>query len=116
MKKKLCIVFLFLANILNIHNVYAGDLNEDLYNINNGSLYNIGSMIAGYIVYIGILIAVVVLMIKGIKYITAAPEGKAEIKKELMPWFIGIVLLFSIRIILQFIADFAQNSINNLTI
>lgn len=43
----------------------------------------------------GIMVAVVIAMFVGIKYITAAPEGKAEIKKTIGFYVAGIVLLLS---------------------
>lgn len=43
----------------------------------------------------GIMVAVVIAMFVGIKYITAAPEGKAEIKKTIGFYVAGVVLLLS---------------------
>jgi len=43
----------------------------------------------------GIMVAVVIAMFIGIKYITAAPEGKAEIKKTIGFYVAGVVLLLS---------------------
>lgn len=114
MRKKLySSIITIIAIMWNVHRVSAI---SEIYNIGDNALYDVGSMIAGYIVYIAIVISVVVLMMKGIKYITSAPEGKAEVKKEILPWMIGLVILFSINTILQFIADFAQKNVNNLTI
>lgn len=95
---------------------YNNSLQGRLYGGGNNSVSNIGATIAGYIVYAGIVVAVVVLMLKGIKFITSSPEGKADVKKELIPWAVGIVILFSIQAILQFVVNFAQNNVNNLTI
>lgn len=51
--------------------------------------------ILGVIKYAGIIIAVIIAMYIGIKYITASPEGKAEVKKTLGFFVGGIVLLLS---------------------
>ena len=56
------------------------------------------------------------LMVKGIKFIISSPEGKAQAQKELIPWAIGVVILFAMSTILNFIVDFAQNNINNINI
>ena len=57
--------------------------------------------------WIGITAAVIVAMYLGIQYITKAPEGKADIKKNL-PIFIGgiVVLLFASAIV-----TFIKNSL-----
>ena len=58
-------------------------------------LSNTISNVLGVIKYAGIIIAVIVAMYIGIKYITASPEGKAEVKKTLGFFVGGIVLLLS---------------------
>ena len=65
------------AYAANDYGLYSG-INED------SGIVNAGQYIAGWILYAGIIICVIVLMIKGIKFITAAPEGKAEVKKSLL--------------------------------
>lgn len=90
---------------------------SQIYNLNsNNRILNAGSKVTAYIIYAGIIISVVVLMQKGMKFITASPEGKAEVKKEIIPWVIGLVLLLSINIVIQFVADFSQEHVNTLTI
>ncbi len=51
------------------------------------SLYNI-------LLTIGIIIAVIMGGILGIKFMTEAPEGKAEVKKLLIPYVVGCVIVF----------------------
>ena len=51
------------------------------------SLYNI-------LLTIGIIIAVIMGGILGIKFMTEAPEGKAEVKKILIPYVVGCVIVF----------------------
>lgn len=109
---KLFSIILFIACIC-INTVYA-DV-SDIYVLGDNKLIDAGSYIAGWIFYAAIIICVIVLMIKGIKFITASPEGKADVKKELIPWFIGIILLFSFRIALQWVANITQDNINSIT-
>lgn len=128
MKKKIVsVILIFVIIILNFNVVCANpvsdeiesnnnSLQEQLYGTGNNKVANAGATIAGYIVYAGIIVAVVVLMLKGIKFVTSSPEGKADVKKELIPWAVGIVILFSIQAILQFVVNFAQNNVNNITI
>jgi type IV secretory pathway VirB2 component (pilin) len=53
------------------------------------------SKLIGGIQAFGAIVAVVVLIIIGILYITAAPEGKMQLKGKLLPYMIGAVLLFA---------------------
>lgn len=43
---------------------------------------------------VGAAIAVVMLMVLGIKYMIAAPDGKAQIKNQIIIYVVGAVLLF----------------------
>lgn len=52
-----------------------------------------GNKVLGYIQVVGTLIAVGVLMFLGIKYMTASANEKADIKKSIIPYIIGAVLL-----------------------
>lgn len=51
--------------------------------------------VLGIIQWAGIATAVAIAMFIGIKYITASPEGKAELKKTLLFYVAGIVILLS---------------------
>ena len=119
MKKKISLVIYVLFNIILFYNtVFAEDvsgLSKGLYNFSNDNkIFTMGSNIAGWVIYAAIIVCVVTLMVKGIKFITSSPEGQASVKKELIPWAIGIIILFSARIVLNFINNFAQNNINTL--
>ena len=125
MKKFIIIFFILIAVIFSINNITyveaasLSDISNQIYNpgnINNNQFTNMGAKIAGYIIWVAIIASVIVLMVKGIKFITSSPEGKADVKKELMPWAIGIIILFSMNTVLNFIIKFAQDNVNNLTI
>ena len=55
--------------------------------------------------------AVIMLMFLGIKYITASPDGKAEIKKSATQYIVGAVILFAATGILQIVKSFAIGNI-----
>lgn len=61
----------------------------------NSSVSNTVNTVLGIVKYGGIVVAVCVAMFIGIKYITASPEGKAEVKKTIMFYVGGIVILLS---------------------
>ena len=93
--------------------VFAGELTPgQLKPINKGTegITNLGQRIMGLVQAVGIVLAVVVLMILGIKYMMGSAEDKAEYKKSMIPYLIGAVLIFAgVNI-----ADIIYNSINNL--
>ena len=61
----------------------------------NSSVSTTVNTVLGIVKYGGIVVAVCVAMFIGIKYITASPEGKAEVKKTIMFYVGGIVILLS---------------------
>lgn len=54
------------------------------------------SNVLGIINVVGIIIAVIVLMVLGIKYMIGSVEEKAEYKKAIIPYLIGMFLLVSV--------------------
>lgn len=54
---------------------------------------NIGGKIINIIQVVGIVVAIAVVLIIGIKYMTSSVEQKAEYKKVMIPYIIGAVLL-----------------------
>ena len=54
-----------------------------------------GNFIVSVIRYVGQGIAIVTLIIIGIRYVYASAEQKAEYKKSMFPYIIGAVLLFA---------------------
>lgn len=55
----------------------------------------IGNIIVSIVRYIGEAIAIVSLMIIGIRYLLASTEEKAEYKQSMWPYVIGAILLFA---------------------
>ncbi len=109
LKKLLIILFVIIVNIANV--VYASP--SDIYNNTTGNgIVSAGQYIAGWIRYGAVAIAVGVLMVKGIKFLISSPEGKADAKKEMIPWAIGVVILFSMNVIINFVAKIANNNLN----
>ena len=56
---------------------------------------------------IGVGVAVIMLIVLAIKYISAAPSDKAEIKKHMVVYVVGAVVLFAASGILEIIKRFA---------
>ena len=60
----------------------------------NGKLGGALKTVIAVLQMAGTGIAIIVVTILGIKYMTASVEAKAEVKKEIMPVLIGMILLF----------------------
>ncbi len=57
-------------------------------------------------------IALIMLAVLAIKYMSSAPSEKAEIKKYAVVYVVGAVVLFAASAILGIIKDFADKNIN----
>ena len=55
---------------------------------------DISNKIIGVITTIGVVVAVIVLLVLGIKYMMGSASEKAEYKKTMIPYLIGAVLIF----------------------
>lgn len=122
MKKKICIIMLFLiffltiVNTCNAQDSIVSKLNmKDVSNLDLGEGNNKGILgaintIIGLLQYVGSGIALIVITILGIKYILASPAEKADVKKSIMPVLIGCVLLFGGVNIAGLIASFTKGA------
>ena len=79
----------------------------------SGTFQRILSTILGITQVIGVAIAVIMLIVLAIKYISAAPGDKAEIKKHAVVYIVGAVVLFAASGILGIIRKFAEDNIKN---
>ena len=68
----------------------------------------IGALI-NIIQIIGSGVAIIMLIVLAIKYISAAPGDKAEIKKHAVVYVVGAIVLFAATGILQIIKNFSGN-------
>ena len=68
---------------------------------------NVGKRIMGVLNTAGIVIAVLVLMVLGIKYMMGSAEEKAEYKKTFIPYIIGAVLVFAASTLANVVYNFA---------
>ena len=57
---------------------------------------------------IGVAVAIIMLLVIAIKYMTSAPGDKAEIKKHAVVYVVGAVILFAAAGILTIIQQFAE--------
>jgi type IV secretory pathway VirB2 component (pilin) len=104
-------MFLSVANIVFADGITPGDLGgtADL-----GEGKGLVNTIIGWLTGIGMAVAVIVLLVLGIKYMIGSAEEKAEYKKTMIPYLVGAILVFGASAIAQVvysIAIQAQNAV-----
>lgn len=76
---------------------------------NADGVTSIFNSVIGIVQVVGTGIAIIMLIVLAIKYLTAAPEGKAEIKKSAIIYVVAAVILFAAVNILAAIQSWASN-------
>lgn len=66
-----------------------------------------GKKIVGIIQTVGVVLAVVILMVLGIKYMMGSAEEKADYKKTMIPYIVGAVLIFGASTVANVIYNLA---------
>lgn len=79
---------------------------------NTDKVVGLGKTIVTIMQTVGIVVAVVVLLILGIKYMMGSAEEKAEYKKTMIPYVVGAVLLFAATTIVNVVYQLA-NGLNS---
>lgn len=64
-----------------------------------------GGQIIGIVSTIGMVAAVIILMIIGVKYMMGSASEKAEYKKVMIPYIVGAVLLFAAGAIVKMLSS-----------
>lgn len=70
-------------------------------------IQGMGGQIIGVVRTVGVLVAVVILLILGIKYMVGSAEEKADYKKSMIPYLVGAVLIFAASTIAGIVYDMA---------
>ena len=77
-------------------------------NVQTNDLTKVGNNIVTIIQVVGIVIAVIVLLVIGIKYMMGSASEKAEYKKTMIPYIVGAVLIFAGTSIVKVIYQLAS--------
>lgn len=89
---------------INIDNIKDNDTS-----VGGGTeIATIGSYIYSAITSVGIVLAVVVVAILGVKYMLGSADERAEYKKSMMPYLIGALLVFGASAIAKAVVGLAQ--------
>lgn len=76
---------------------------------------NIGNQIIGIITTVGVVVAVVVLLVLGIKYMMGSASEKAEYKKTMIPYLVGAILIFGASAITKVVVQLGAGISANLS-
>lgn len=121
LKKVLLVAILFfvLFNIVIQENAFAANIMQNITTMAgnsadpnaNGAINSVNN-IAGAIVTITRVIAagiaIIMITVLAMKYMTAAPSEKADVKKHAIPYVVGAIIMFSVTGILGIIQDFTK--------
>lgn len=89
------ILMLVLVGSNVVYGLTPTDLKANTSATGTTEIQNFGGNIMGVINVVGVVVAVVVLMVIGIKYMMGSAEEKAEYKKTMIPYIVGAVLIFA---------------------
>ena len=95
------------AELINPDDYEPGGIDEALSEA--GRVTDFASTIIAVIRTIGIIVTVITLMIMGIKYMTASVEERADYKKSMIPYLIGVFIFFALSQLIPIIIDIADN-------
>ena len=72
------------------------------------SITSFVGQIVGILQVVGTVIAVLILVVLGIKYMMGSAEEKAEYKKTMMPYLVGALLIFAAVTIANMVYNFTS--------
>ena len=87
-----------------LNTIAAGNANAD-----TDKIVGLGATIVTIMQTVGVVVAVVILLILGIKYMMGSAEEKAEYKKTMIPYLVGAVLVFGASAIGKAVVQFGQD-------
>ena len=107
----LMIVLMVVATCTNVFALSIDDINAsaNLTGDVNGKMGSIGSTILTIVTNVGIILSVVMIAIMGIKYMMESSEGKAEYKKNMMPYLVGALCVFGAATIAKVVTEFGKS-------
>ena len=112
---KIVTVLVIIATILSaVSMVFASDISIPSASnaaISAGGLQNTVGNVIGIIQFICYAAAVILIVVLGIKFMTAAPDAKAEIKKSAIIYVVGAVLVFAAGVLLNLIKNVAGKTV-----
>lgn len=120
--KIISIVLVIMMIVLSVSNVVlaTSDIAGKIDTIGKGNstdtakITNLGQTLVTILQTAGIVVAIVILLVIGIKYMMGSAEEKAEYKKVMMPYLLGAALIFGASAIVGFAYDIISKGVANL--
>ena len=98
-----------------VANATAGDVanifqKAEESDVDTGDMTTVAGNIVNIITWVGIIVAIIVLLVLGIKYMMGSAAEKAEYKKTMIPYLVGAVLIFGASAIAQVVYSIAKQA------
>lgn len=116
-RKAFTIIMIIATIAVSINILLGGTVNAtlDIPSVSSGSTPNAlkttTQNVLTIVAYLCYTAAVILLIMLGIKYMTQAPDGKAEIKKMAVTYVIGAILVFAAGLVLQVLSSVFTDAI-----
>lgn len=112
LEKTLSIVLVVLMLACVCTNVFAAINPEDIKagadTKADKTILNIGNQVLTIVTNVGMILAVILVAVLGVKYMMGSTEEKAEYKKSMIPYLVGAVLVFGASAIGRAVIGFGQ--------
>ena len=92
-----------------VYGLEPGGLKANTSATGTTEVQTLGQNLMGVIQVAGVVIAVIILMVLGIKYMIGSVEEKAEYKKTAITYFLGATLVFGVTTIPNILYKIAQS-------
>lgn len=111
--KALSVLMIVLMIAFACTNVFAAinpdDIKADADTGADTTILNIGNTVLSIVTNVGMILAVILVAVLGVKYMMGSTEEKAEYKKSMIPYLVGAVLVFGASAIGKAVIQFGQD-------
>lgn len=111
---KIVVALVIIATILSAVSMVFADISIPTGTApTNSGLSSTVSNVIGIVQFICYAAAVILIVMLGIKFMTASPDAKAEIKKSAVIYVVGAVLVFAAGLLLNLIKSVANSAVQD---
>ena len=97
-----------MSNIINQGQEFISSANEE--KISEENIKSLSDSIYNILQFIAVAVALIVIIVLGIKYMTGSVEEQAEIKKTMIPFIIGCIVAFGAFAIWKVVVNVLNNT------
>ena len=91
-------------------NLNLDALGKEINNVKGGDAVDAVNKVLGVVNVLVVSAAIIIVLMKGVSFMQAAPEGKAEIQKQMINIVIGGILIFGINGIIGIVIKIATST------